>query len=77
MKNLSTLNAILKKICKENRIDYDNVFINKQFRYIETVDFTKKDVDFRKTEYKGKVYQVRYIDGCFKPFIDVYTGSIQ
>lgn len=61
-------NAILKKMCKENNVDIDNVFIS-QFGYVETVDINKKDVDFCKTEYNGVQYEVRYIGGCFNPFI--------
>ena len=62
------LKAILRKICKENDIDINNVYISK-FGYIETVDFNKKDVDFCSTIYKGIKYKVSYIDGCFNPFI--------
>lgn len=62
------LNAILRKICKENEIDINNVFIS-EFGYIQTVDFNKKDVDFCSTIYKGTEYKVKYLDGCFNPFI--------
>ena len=62
------LNAILRKICKENNIDINNVYISK-FGYIETVNFNKKDADFCSTIYKGAKYKVQHVDGCFKPFI--------
>ena len=62
------LNAILRKICKENDIDADNVYIS-EFGYVETVDVSKKDADFCSTIYKGVEYKVTYLDGCFNPFI--------
>lgn len=62
------LNAILRKICKENDIDINNVFIS-EFGYVETVNFNKKDADFCSTIYKGVKYKVQYVDGCFNPFI--------
>lgn len=66
--NKATANAILKKMCKENNVDINNVFFS-QFGYVETVDIEKKDVDFCKTEYNGITYQVLYVNGCFNPFI--------
>jgi len=68
IKDRRVLNAILRKICKENGIDIDNVYISK-FGYVETVDHSKKDADFCSTVYKGVEYKVRYVDGCFNPFI--------
>ncbi len=62
------LNAILRKICKENDIDVNNVYIS-EFGYVETVDLNKKDADFCSTVYKGVEYKVTYVDGCFNPFI--------
>lgn len=63
------LKAILRKMCIENGIDQNNVYINKYFGYVETVNVNKKDVDFCRTEYKGIEYEVKYFDGCFNPFI--------
>jgi hypothetical protein len=63
-----TLKAILRKICKENDIDVNNVYISK-FGYVQTVDLNKKDADFCSTVYKGVEYKVQYLDGCFYPFI--------
>lgn len=65
-KNVAT--AILRKMCKENSINFENVFISK-FGYVETVNFSEKGIHFCKTEYKGIKYKVAYFDGCFKPFI--------
>ena len=62
------LNAILRKMCKENDIDINNVYIS-EFGYVKTVSFNKKDVDFCTTIYKGIEYKVRYLDGCFYPYI--------
>ncbi len=62
------LNAILRKICKENDVDINNVYISK-FGYVETVDLSKKDVDFCSTIYKGVEYKAQYLSGCFNPFI--------
>ena len=62
------LKSILRKICKENGIDVNNVYISK-FGYVQTVDIDKKDADFCSTIYKGVEYTVRYLDGCFYPFI--------
>lgn len=68
IKNKRVLNSILRKICKENDIDINNVYIS-EFGYIKTVDINKKDADFCGTIYKGVEYKVRYLDGCFYPFI--------
>ena len=67
-KDKRVLNAILRKICKENDIDINNVYISK-FGYVQTIDFNKKDADFCSTIYKGVKYKVQYLDGCFYPFI--------
>ena len=66
--NKAVANAIIKKMCKENNVDIDNVFFS-QFGYVETVDTNKKDLDFCRTEYNGVNYQVLYVSGCFYPFI--------
>ncbi len=68
IKDRRVLNAILRKICKENDIDPNNVYISK-FGYVETVNVNKKDADFCSTIYKGVEYKVTYVDGCFNPFI--------
>ena len=68
IKDKKILKAILRKICKENDICIDNVYISK-FGYISTVDHSKKDADFCRTIYRGIEYQVKYVDGCFNPFI--------
>jgi hypothetical protein len=61
-------NAILRKLCKENEVNVNNVYIS-EFGYIDTVNTRQKDVDFCKTDYKGSNYAVEYISGCFCPFI--------
>ena len=69
MRNRRVLTAILRKICKENDIDVNNVYISK-FGYVETVDPpSKKDADFCSTVYEGVEYKVQYLPGCFYPFI--------
>jgi hypothetical protein len=69
MKDLRVLNAILRKMAKENDFDIENVYLNNVFKYVETIDFNKPDADFCKTNYKGINYKVMYLDGCFNPFI--------
>ena len=56
--------AILNQICKENNIPKGQVLVNPKFKYIEGLD-----ADFKITIYKGKKYQVRFVSGCFYPFI--------
>jgi len=70
MKNIDKrlLNAILKKLCKENNVDIANVYIS-DFGYIQTIDHSKKDIDFCSTEFNGKTYKVQYVSGCFNPYI--------
>ena len=68
IKDRRVLKAILRKICKENGIDINNVFISK-FGYVQTVNANEKDADFCSTIYKGIKYKVSYLDGCFYPFI--------
>jgi|LakMenE18May11ns_1017448.scaffolds.fasta_scaffold9200364_2 hypothetical protein len=60
--------AILNQICKENNIPTGQVWVNPRFKYIENV-LHGLDVDFKITIYKGKKYQVRFVSGCFYPFI--------
>ena len=47
-KDKRVLNAILRKICKENDIDINNVYIS-QFGYVETVNHNKKDASYCRT----------------------------
>ena len=68
IKDKRILNAILRKMCKENNIDINNVFIS-EFGYIQTVNVNDKDADFCSTIYKGIKYEVTYLSGCFYPFI--------
>ena len=69
VKDLRVGNAILRKMAKENDFNIDNVYLNKNFKYIHTVNLNEKDADYCKTEYKGNKYQVKYLSGCFYPFI--------
>jgi len=62
------LNAILRKMCKENDVDINNVYISK-FGYVQTVNHNKKDATFCSTIYKGVEYKVQFVSGCFNPFI--------
>lgn len=79
MSNLTTVtdnrigNAILRKLCKENNVDLNNVCLNPTYSYVETVNFDKADVDFCKTEYKGNTYKVQYFSGCFNPYITLIS----
>lgn len=69
VKDLRVGNAILRKMAKECGFDINNVFMNSDYKYIQTVDHDKKDADFCKTDYKGSMYRVEYVSGCFNPFI--------
>jgi hypothetical protein len=69
MKDLRVLNAILRKMAKENDFDINNVYLCNKYKYINTIDINKKDADFCKTTYKGINYKVCYLSGCFNPFI--------
>ena len=67
--SIVTKRAILKQMCKDNNIDPNNVYIDKKFGYVRTVDFAKKDVDQCETTYDGVVYRCDYTPGCFYPFL--------
>jgi hypothetical protein len=69
IKDARVINAILRKMSKENNFEIENVYVNQDYKYIQTIDHDKKDADFCRTEYKGNVYKVRYFDGCFNPFM--------
>ena len=60
---------VLRRMAKEHKFDAENVYMNPDFKYIQTIDRDKKDADFCQVEYKGSVYQVKYFDGCFMPFL--------
>ena len=62
------LTKVLHKMCEENGVNKDNVYIS-DFGYIETVNVNNKDVDFCKTEYNDCIYSVEYHSGCFNPFL--------
>lgn len=65
---IKRLEKILDKICLENGIERNNVYVS-EFGYVCTVDMNKKDADFKSTIYGNKKYQVQYVSGCFNPFI--------
>jgi hypothetical protein len=69
VRNLKMATNILNKICKENGIDPENVYINESYSYVETVNVNKKDADYCTTDYRGQLYEVQYLSGCFNPFI--------
>ena len=72
MKTITDVNKITKVLTKmslENDFDIDNVYVNPDFKYIETNDFDKKDADFCSTTYRGDKYKVRYFSGCFNPYL--------
>jgi hypothetical protein len=62
-------NAILRQMAKEYEFDINNVYLNENYKYVQTIDHNKKDADFCITIYKGKKYKVQYISGCFNPFL--------
>lgn len=68
-RDLKRLNAILDKICNENNIERSNVTVDKDFGYVITEDFNKKDADFCTTLFDGITYKVQYVSGCFNPYI--------
>lgn len=65
---IKSLNAILDKLCIENEVPRENVWINEPYGYVENM-VNKKDVDFCTTTYRGRKYKVQYFSGCFYPFI--------
>ena len=69
LRNANVLNAILRKLCKENDVDINNVFIHPDYKYVVTGNTSKPDVDYLKTTYKGVNVKVAYISGCFYPYI--------
>lgn len=69
VKDLRIAKAILNKICVENNIERSNVTLDKDYKYIITENFDKRDADFCTTEYKGQKYKVKYHSGCFNPYI--------
>ena len=75
IKDGRTINAILRKMAKENNFDINNVYFNEWYKYIQTIDHNKKDSDFCETEYKGSLYKVMYFSGCFNPFL-VSMGKV-
>ena len=76
IKDKRVLKAILRHICKENNRDINNVYIHPNFGYVVTVDNSIYDVDFCKGTYKGIEYKVRYLDGCFYPYILEATSKL-
>jgi hypothetical protein len=67
--SIITKRAILKKMCVDNNVNPNNVYIDKKFGYIKTVDFDQKDVDFRSTTFNDVEYVCKYQSGCFYPFL--------
>lgn len=70
LKNKTIANAILRKMARECGFDIDNVYLS-EYGYVCTVDINKPDADFCKTDYKGVMYRVEYLEGCFNPFITI------
>lgn len=69
VKDIRVGKAVLRRMAKEHNFDVGNVFMNPDFKYIQTINHNKKDADFCQVEYKGSVYQVKYFDGCFMPYL--------
>jgi hypothetical protein len=69
MRDLRVLNAIARKMAKENNVSLGNFWIHPTYKYVVTVNFDLKDLDFCSTEYKGKAYKCNYVSGCFNPYI--------
>jgi hypothetical protein len=69
VRDARVINAILRKMAKENNFEFENVYVNQYHKYIQTIDHDKKDADFCLTNYKGKNYKVQYFSGCFNPYL--------
>jgi len=69
VKDIRVGKAVLRRMAVKHNFDAGNVFMNPSFKYIQTIDHDKKDADFCQVEYKGSVYQVKYFDGCFMPYL--------
>jgi hypothetical protein len=72
VKDIRVGKAVLRRMATEHNFDAENVYMNPKFKYIQTIDRDKKDADFCQVEYKGSVYQVRYFDGSFYPYLLKY-----
>ena len=69
VKDIRVGKAVLRRMAIKHNFDAGNVFMEPNFKYICTVDRDKEDADFCQVEYKGSVYQVKYFDGCFMPYL--------
>ena len=67
--SIITKRTILKKMCIENGVNPKNVYVDKKFGYIRTVDFDQKDADFCSTIFNDVEYVCKYQSGCFYPFL--------
>jgi hypothetical protein len=74
LKLYSVKKAILNQIIKENNLDKTKVFVNKKFGYIESDN--KNDVSFLSTIFHGERFKIKYLSGCFYPFI-ISLGKIE
>jgi hypothetical protein len=69
IKDGRTINAVLRKMAKENDFDFNNVYFNQWYKYIQSIDIHKKDADYCQTDYKNNIYKVKYFSGCFNPYL--------
>lgn len=72
--NLSEIKTVLKDIAKKYKRDLNNIYIDKKYKYIITKDNNILDFDFLTIDYlcennKINRYKVKYISGCFYPYL--------
>ena len=62
---LITDGRVLKSFIKRGFIkDYC-----KTYKYVDSFDYYNSDKNITSFEYKNNLYQIKYFDGCFNPFI--------
>ena len=69
VKDIRVGKAVLRRMAIKHNFDANNVEMHSSFKYIETIDHTKRDVYLGKVEYKGSTYIAKYFDGCFCPYL--------
>jgi hypothetical protein len=67
--DIMEIKRVTKWMARENKVDIENISIHPKFKYIETIDHCKKDLDFCSTEYDKHEYAVQYFSGCFNPYL--------
>ena len=64
-----TKNAVIRKICKENKIDNSDfaIYCNENFNYMEYDNDIS--ITLLSTTYKGIKYTFEYFSGCFNAYM--------